>query len=52
MEDESALADLVEKVAFKYGAYAAGQNGLSTVLIVGFALHNGNEGIAVSETYL
>ncbi len=29
-------------------AYAAGQIGLTTILVVGFALHNGTEGIAIS----
>ncbi len=29
-------------------AYAAGQFGLTTLLVVGFALHNGTEGIAIS----
>lgn len=29
-------------------AYAAGQFGLTTILVVGFALHNGTEGIAIS----
>ncbi len=29
-------------------AYAAGQLGLTTILVVGFALHNGTEGVAIS----
>jgi zinc transporter ZupT len=29
-------------------AYAAGQLGLTTILVAGFALHNGTEGIAIS----
>ena len=29
-------------------AYAAGQLGLTTVLVIGFALHNGTEGMAIS----
>jgi PiT family inorganic phosphate transporter len=40
--------EFLMSVAALGAAYAAGQFALTTILVVGFALHNGTEGIAIS----